>query len=240
MFSTPGLGYDRAITIFSPDGRLFQVEYAIEAVRRGTTAVAVKNKTGVVFAVERRNLPLQEHLGSEKLFKIDDHVGVAISGLTADARTLIDQARVHAQVNILSYDEEVSVVETTRDLCDQCQLYTQNAGVRPFGVSLLIGGVDEDGTVNLYLTDPSGAFWGYKACAIGSGSTQAREYLGNEYSESMSFEELQLLTIRTLKEVIEGDLDSNRFEIAVIDAKDRKWKLLSIKENQTLLEKITD
>ncbi|WP_457557152.1 archaeal proteasome endopeptidase complex subunit alpha [Candidatus Harpocratesius sp.] len=240
MFSTPGLGYDRAITIFSPDGRLFQVEYAIEAVRRGTTAIAVKNETGVVFAVERRNLPLQEHLGSEKLFKIDDHVGVAISGLTADARTLIDQARVHAQVNILSYDEEVSVLETTRDLCDQCQLYTQNAGVRPFGVSLLIGGVDDDKTVNLYLTDPSGAFWGYKACAIGSGSAQAREFLGKEYKETMDFEELKLLTIRTLKEVIEGDLDAERFEIAVINAEDRQWKLFSIEENKKLLKKLSE
>ena len=103
------MGYDRAITIFSPDGRLFQVEYAIEAVRQGTTAIGVKSKDGVIFAVEKRKLPLQESMGSEKLFKIDDHVGVAIAGLTADARTLVDQARVHAQVNVLSYNEKVSI-----------------------------------------------------------------------------------------------------------------------------------
>ncbi|MHA1519015.1 MAG: archaeal proteasome endopeptidase complex subunit alpha [Promethearchaeota archaeon] len=240
MFSNPGLGYDRAITIFSPDGRLFQVEYAIEAVRRGTTAIAVKNAEGIVFAVERRKLPLQEHLGSEKLFKIDDHVGVAISGLTADARTLIDQARVHAQVNILSYDEEVSVLETTRDLCDQCQLYTQNAGVRPYGVSLLIGGVDEDGKVNLFLTDPSGAFWGYHACAIGSGLPQAREFLTREYKQKMSFGEMQLLALRALKEVIEGDLESDRVEIAIISAKDRQWKLLSEAEIGELIAKLPE
>lgn len=239
MFSTPGLGYDRAITIFSPDGRLFQVEYAIEAVRRGTTAIAVKNDEGVVFAVERRNLPLQEHLGSEKLFKIDDHVGVAISGLTADARTLIDQARVHAQVNILSYDEEVTVLESTRDLCDTMQMYTQNAGVRPYGVSLLIGGVDEDKKVHVFLTDPSGAFWGYHACAIGSGSPQAREFLSKEYKPDLSFEDLQLLTLKALKEVIEGDLEADRVEIALIKSSDRKWKLLSDEENQALIEKLT-
>ena len=122
MFSQPGMGYDRAITIFSPDGRLFQVEYAIEAVRRGTTAIACKNDQGVVFCVEKRNLPLQENLGSEKIFKIDDHVGVAIAGLTADARTLVEQARVHAQVYILSYNEKVTTLETTKDICDQMQL----------------------------------------------------------------------------------------------------------------------
>lgn len=242
MFSQPGTGYDRAITIFSPDGRLFQVEYAIEAVRRGTTAIGVKNEEGVIFCVEKRNLPLQENVKSEKLFKVDDHVGVAIAGLTADARTLIEQARVHAQVNILSYNEKVSVLETTRDLCDQMQLYTQNAGVRPFGVSLLIGGVNEENgdesRTKLFLTDPSGAFWGYHACAIGSGSPAAREFLGKEYDPSVSFEELKLLTIRTLKEVIEGDLDETRFEIAVIQVGEEQHRILSLEENKELLDKL--
>ncbi|MHA1675164.1 MAG: hypothetical protein ACTSYI_16230 [Promethearchaeota archaeon] len=139
---------------------------------------------------------------------------------------------------MLSYDEEVSVLETTRDLCDQCQLYTQNAGVRPYGVSLLIGGVDEDGKVNLFLTDPSGAFWGYHACAIGSGLPQAREFLTKEYNQEMSFEELQLLALRALKEVIEGDLEADRVEVAVISTKDRQWKLLSEDDNAVLLKKI--
>ncbi len=242
MFSQPGMGYDRAITIFSPDGRLFQVEYAIEAVRRGTTAIGVKNDDGVIFAVEKRKLPLQENIGSEKLFKVDDHVGVAIAGLTADARTLVDQARVHAQVNILSYNEKVSILETTRDLCDQMQLYTQNAGVRPFGVSLLIGGVNpENGSSNksrtaLYMSDPSGSYWGYYACAIGSGSPAAREFLSTEYKNDMSFEELKKLTIRTLKEVVGDDLEADRFEIATIETKDPQWKLFNLAENQALLD----
>ena len=235
------MGYDRAITIFSPDGRLFQVEYAIEAVRRGTTAIAVKNEDGgIVFCVEKRQLALQENIGSEKLFKIDDHVGVAIAGLTADARTLVEQARVHAQVNILSYNEKVPVLETTRDLCDQMQLYTQNAGVRPFGVSFLIGGIDPDGSTKLFLTDPSGAFWGYHACAIGRSSPAVREYLTKEYKKTLSFEELKLLTIRALKEVIEGDLTENSFEIAIIEKDEKKWKFLSTEENKALLEKLKE
>ena len=232
------MGYDRAITIFSPDGRLFQVEYAIEAVRRGTTAIGVKSKDGVIFAVERRKLPLAENIGSEKLFKIDDHVGVAIAGLTADARTLVDQARVHAQVNVLSYDEAVSVLETTRDLCDQMQLYTQNAGVRPFGVSLLVGGIDDDNSPQLFMTDPSGSYWGYFATAIGQGSPTAREYLTKNYDPNKSFDELQLMTLETLKEVMDGDIEADRFEIAIISTKEKQWRLLSQKENQQLLDKL--
>jgi proteasome alpha subunit len=238
MFSNQGMGYDRAITIFSPDGRLFQVEYAIEAVRRGTTAIGVKCKDGVIFAVERRKLPLAENIGSEKLFKIDDHVGVAIAGLTADARTLVDQARVHAQVNILSYDEKVSVLETTRDLCDQMQLYTQNAGVRPFGVSLLVGGIDDDGTSQLFMTDPSGSYWGYFATAIGQGSPTAREYLTKNYDPKKTFEELKLMTVATLEEVMDGEIEADRFEIAIISAKDKTWSLLTLEANQKLLDKL--
>jgi len=240
MFSQAGMGYDRAITIFSPDGRLFQVEYAIEAVRRGTTAIAVKNDDAVVFCVEKRQMALQENIGSEKLFKIDDHVGVAIAGLTADARTLVEQARVHAQVNILSYNEKVTILETTRDLCDQMQLYTQNAGVRPFGVSFLIGGIDPDDGTKLFLTDPSGAFWGYHACAIGSGSPAVREFLSKEYKTSLSFEELKLLTIRSLKEVIEGDIKEDMFEIAIIEKKEKTWTFFSLEDNKKLLDKLNE
>jgi proteasome alpha subunit len=238
MFSQPGMGYDRAITIFSPDGRLFQVEYAIEAVRRGTTAIACKNNDGVVFCVEKRNLPLQENLGSEKIFKIDDHVGVAIAGLTADARTLVEQARVHAQVYILSYNEKVTVLESTKDICDQMQLYTQNAGARPFGIALLVGGIDPDDGVKLYMTDPSGAFWGYYATAIGSGAPNAREYLQKEYDPEVSFEDLKLLTIRTLKQVIEGEFDETKFELAVIEKSNKTFRMLSLDENKELLEKM--
>ncbi|MCK4369926.1 MAG: hypothetical protein KAW03_02575 [Candidatus Lokiarchaeota archaeon] len=116
-----------AITQFSPEGRLFQVEYAIEAVRRGTTAIVCRNKNSVVFAVEKKSSELQDDkTGSEKIFKIDDHIGVAIAGLTADARVLIDRARVQAQVNILNYDEKISVKDSTLNICEYKQVFTQN------------------------------------------------------------------------------------------------------------------
>ncbi len=237
MFSQPGMGYDMASTVFSPDGRLFQVEYAIEAVRRGTIAIALKNKEGVVFCVERRDLPLQENIGSEKIFKIDDHIGVAIAGLTADARTLVEQARVHAQVNILSYNQKVSVLECTRDLCDQMQLYTQQAGARPFGVSLLVGGIDPDNGTKIFMTDPSGAFWGYHACAIGNNAQNARDFLEREYDKDMSLEDLELLAIKTLKEVADGDVEENKFEIAVV-SKDEDFHLIDESHQNELIEKL--
>ena len=227
-----------AITQFSPEGRLFQVEYAIEAVRRGTTAICCRNKESVVFAVEKKSSELQEVLGSEKIFKIDDHVGVAIAGLTADARVLVDRARVQAQVNLLNYDEKITVKDSTLNICEYLQLFTQNAGVRPFGVSLLIAGIDPDGKTSLFLTDPSGAMWGYKAFAIGSGATEARAFLEEHYKEDISDEELKLLPVRTLKSLMGENLNKNTYDVAFILKDDRKFKLLNLEEKEEILTKL--
>ena len=227
-----------AITQFSPEGRLFQVEYAIEAVRRGTTAIVCRNKKSVVFAVEKKSSELQEVLGSEKIFKIDDHIGVAIAGLTADARVLVDRARVQAQVNLLNYDEKITVKDTTLNICEYLQLFTQNAGVRPFGVSLLIGGIDPDGTPTVILTDPSGANWSYKAFAIGAGSGEARKYLEENYNEEMSDEELKLFPLKTLKELMGENLNKHTCDVAYVLQDDRKFKLLTVQEKEELIKKL--
>ena len=239
MFQQAGRGYDMAITQFSPEGRLFQVEYAIEAVRRGTTAIVCRNKSSVVFAVEKKSSELQEVIGSEKIFKIDDHIGVAIAGLTADARVLVDRARVQAQVNLLNYDERISVKDSTLNICEYLQLFTQNAGVRPFGVSLLIAGIDSDGKASLYLTDPSGAMWGYKAFAIGSGASEARAFLEENYKEGINDEELKLLPLKTLKELMGDNLNKNTCDVAYILKDDIKFKLLKIEEKEELLKKLS-
>ncbi|MEM1657844.1 MAG: archaeal proteasome endopeptidase complex subunit alpha [Candidatus Jordarchaeales archaeon] len=231
MFAAPGLGYDRAITIFSPDGRLFQVEYAIEAVRRGTTAIGVRCKDGVVLAVEKRILSLQDPESVEKIFVIDEHIGAAIAGLTADARVLVDQARVQAQVNKLTYDEPISVESLTKYIGDLKQVYTQHAGVRPFGVSFLIAGVD-DGGPKLFMTDPSGTYWGYWATAIGAGSQKAKEILEKEYKKDINLEEGIKLALTALKAVLEGEFDATRVEIAIVDVKTRKFRKLSAEEVQ--------
>ena len=238
MFQQAGRGYDMAITQFSPEGRLFQVEYAIEAVRRGTTAIVCRNNNSVAFAVEKKSSELQEVIGSEKIFKIDDHIGVAISGLTADARVLIDRARIQAQVNLLNYDEQISVKDSTLNICEYKQVFTQNAGARPFGVSFLIAGIDADGP-KLYLTDPSGAFWNYFAFAIGASAAEARAYLEEHYNVDMSDEELKLLPLRTLSELMGENLNKDTCDIAFILKEDRTFKLLSLDEKEELLNKIS-
>ena len=185
-------GYDRAITVFSPDGRLYQVEYAIETVRRGTIAVGVKCKDGIIIAVEEKPRKLQISSTAQKIFQIDDHVGVAAAGYIPDARSQVDNARFFSQSNKMIYDEPVEVETIAKHLADQCQQYTQYAGVRPYGVALILGGVVND-KPELYLTDPSGTYISYDAIAIGSGSDQVTDFLEKTYKNDLTLDEAAIL-----------------------------------------------
>jgi proteasome alpha subunit len=185
-------GYDRAITVFSPDGRLYQVEYAIETVKRGSIAIGIKCKDGVVIAVEEKSRKLQISDVAQKIFQIDDHVGVAAAGYIPDARSQVDNARFFSQSNKMIYDEPVEVETIAKHLADQCQQYTQYAGVRPYGVALILGGV-VNSKPELFLTDPSGTFISYDAIAIGSGSEQVTDFLEKTYKDDMSLDEASSL-----------------------------------------------
>ena len=185
-------GYDRAITVFSPDGRLYQVEYAMETVRRGTIAVGVKCKDGIVIAVEEKPRKLQISVIAQKIFQIDDHVGVAAAGYIPDARSQVDNARFFSQSNKMIYDEPVEVETIAKHLADQCQQFTQYAGVRPFGVALIIGGVVNK-TPQLYLTDPSGTYISYDAIAIGANSDQVTDFLEKTYKNDLSLDDASAL-----------------------------------------------
>ncbi|HEY5735664.1 MAG TPA: archaeal proteasome endopeptidase complex subunit alpha [Nitrosopumilus sp.] len=185
-------GYDRAITVFSPDGRLYQVEYAIETVRRGTIAVGIKCKDGIIIAVEEKPRKLQISDTAQKIFQIDDHVGVAAAGYIPDARSQVDNARFFSQSNKMIYDEPVEVETIAKHLADQCQQYTQYAGVRPYGVALILGGVVNN-TPQLYLTDPSGTYISYDAIAIGSGSDQVTDFLEKTYKGDLSLDDAAVL-----------------------------------------------
>jgi proteasome alpha subunit len=208
--------YDRAITVFSPDGRLFQVEYAREAVKRGTTTVGLKFKDGVVLIVDKRiTSQLIEPASIEKIFKIDDHCGVATSGLVADARVLVDRARTDAQMNRVTYDENIEVETLVKKICDFKQTYTQYGGVRPFGTALLIAGQDSTG-VHLYETDPSGALMSYKATAIGAGRSQVMEVFEQEFRESMTKDDAVQLGLKALFRATEGKLNAGALEMGVI------------------------
>ena len=240
MFTPKGLGYDRGSTTFSPDGRLFQVEYAIEAVKRGTTAIGIKTSEGCILAVQKRlHTTLIEKDKVKKIFAVDNHVAVAIAGLTADARVLVNQARVQAQIHQMTYNEAITVENLTRRLADIKQAYTQHAGVRPFGVSLLIAGVDEIHGPQLFMTEPSGSYWGYRAAAIGSGAPVIIEHLETVYPELVNtVEEGYLIAFKALEKVSEDELDPDMIEIAVITGADNKLRYLNSTEIINLKDKL--
>jgi len=185
-------GYDRAITVFSPDGRLYQVEYAIETVKRGTIALGVKCKDGIVIAVEEKPRKLQISKIAQKIFQVDDHVGVAAAGYIPDATSQVDNARFFSQSNKMIYDEPVEVESIAKHLADQCQQFTQYAGVRPFGVALILGGVVNK-IPELYLTDPSGTYISYDAIAIGANSEQVTDFLEKTYKNDLSLDDASVL-----------------------------------------------
>ena len=211
----PRTAYDWEITVFSPDGRLFQVEYAREAVKRGTTTVGIKFKGGIALIVDKRiTSRLIEPSSIEKIFKIDEHIGCATSGLVADARALVERARIEAQINRLTYESPIQVKALARKICDFKQTYTQYGGVRPFGTALLIGGVDDTGA-HLFATDPSGAMMEYKATAEGEGRDAAMEYFEKNYEEGMSMKKAIDLGIEAIKRVKKDK--GGEIEIGIID-----------------------
>jgi len=222
-------GYDRAITVFSPDGRLYQVEYAIETVRRGTLAVGIKSKDGVVMAVEEKSRKLQSGSTSQKIFQIDDHMGVVAAGYIPDARMQVDQARIAAQSSQLVYDEIASVESVARKIADMAQQFTQYAGVRPFGVSLIIAGTSKLGP-ELFLTDPSGTYLPYDAIAIGSGGDQVTEYLEKNYNTDLSLEEACVLATESIYLISEDKSGFDHIKMATVNTNTKKMKLIDDNE----------
>ena len=232
------MAYDRAITVFSPDGRLFQVEYAREAVKRGTTTVGLKFKDGVVLIVDKRIASrLMEPKSIEKIFKIDHHIGCATSGLVADARILVDQARVIAQVNKITYDENMGVEELVKRICDYKQNYTQYGGVRPFGTALLVAGVDELGE-HLFETDPSGALVSYKAGSIGAGRNVVMEVFEELYAEGMDMVDAVELGLKALKKATEEEkLNPKAVEIGIV-RRGESFRRLDDTEAETYINRV--
>jgi len=232
--------YDRGVNTFSPEGRLFQVEYAIAAINLGSTAVGITTSQGVVLAAEKRiTSPLLLPSSIEKVLELDSHVGCAMSGLTADARTLIDHARVDAQNYRFTYDEPISVQSLTQSICDLALRFgedrdDEDSMSRPFGVALLMGGVDEDGPV-LFHMDPSGTFLEYKAMAIGSGSEGAQQHLEKEYYASLTLDDAKVLALQVLKQVMEEKLESHNVEVGVVSVEDKRFKHLSVAEIEQLI-----
>lgn len=218
--------YDRGITIFSPDGRLYQVEYAREAVKRGSASIGIRTSDGVVLAVETQaRSPLMESSSVEKLHKADDHVGIASAGHVADARQLVDYAREQAQVEQLRYGQPIGVETLTKAVTDNIQQYTQSGGARPFGVGLLIGGID-DGQPRLFETDPSGTASEWQATAVGADRDAIQTALEEQYHSNLTLEDGVGLALQTFDDVNDADLSTESVDVATISVDSEQYEPL--------------
>jgi len=224
-FAQPGI-YDYNPTVFSPDGRLYQVEYARELVNRGGTILGIRCAEGVVLGSEENIEVLEEEGHSWKIFKVDEHIGAAIIGLASDARFLIDQARIDTQSNKLTYDEPIDVEVLTKKICDTQQTYTQHGGGRPFGVAMVLGGVDKTGP-HIFGTHPIGNYTGYKATAVGAGTETVLSILKEEYHEDLTLEKSIKLAVKCLVKALQARELPLRIKIAVIPEATKKVAMLS-------------
>ncbi len=217
------MGYDRAITMFSPDGRLLQVEYAKKTVRQGNTAIGMVCKDGILFVADKRvmdKLLIPESI--EKMFQIDEHIGATASGILSDARVLIERAQLKAQQHRVTFDSPVDVISVVKDVCAIKQICTQSGGLRPFGVSLLIAGIDADGP-KLFETDPIGMFFQYKATAIGEGEPEIEAILEKEYKDDLTIEDGLRLAVSALTQVLDKNFSVERIDAAYITTVDKKF-----------------
>lgn len=236
--------YDRGVSTFSPEGRLFQVEYSLEAIKLGSTAIGIATSEGVVLGVEKRaTSPLLEADSIEKIVEIDKHIGCAMSGLTADARSMIEHARATAVTHDLYYDEQIKVETLTQSVCDLALRFGEGASgeerlmSRPFGVALLIAGHDEDDGYQLYHAEPSGTFYRYNAKAIGSGSEGAQTELQNEWHSSLTLRDAELLVLKILKQVMEEKLDENNAQLCCV-TKDQGFQIYDNNKTAEIIKQL--
>lgn len=236
--------YDTRTTVFSPEGRLYQVEYAMEAISHAGTCLGILCKDGIVLAAENKNTSklLESSIHSEKIYKMNDDIACNVAGITADANILINYARQQCQRYKMTYQENIPCEQLVQQLCDLKQAYTQYGGQRPFGVSLLYAGWDEHFGFQLYQSDPSGNYGGWKATCVGSNGQAVQGILKQEHKDEMTIEETLQLASRVLTKVMDNNtLSSEKLEFAVLSRdKDKNKTVFKIiekeKTNQLLKE----
>jgi proteasome alpha subunit len=227
------MGYDRAITVFSPDGRILQVEYARKTVNQGTPAVGITYKNGVILLAIRKVLDKLTVIDSiEKVVPADDHIGITMAGLIGDGRVLIDRARQVAQRHKITYDEPIDVVNLVKDICNFKQQHTQYGGIRPFGISLLIAGLD--GHPRLFVTEPSGIYFEYKATAIGERSVDVMKYLEKNYKADITRSQALKLGVDALKSSLKTTFEEDKLDIGIIDMELGNFKRYNLAEAKKL------
>ena len=219
-------GYDMTPTMYSPDGRIYQVEYAIETVKRGTLALGISSKQGVIMAVEEKPRTLQTSNVTQKIFQVDHHIGVAAAGYIPDARVQVDGARFFSQGNKMTYDESVEVGTVAKHLADQAHQFTQYGGVRPNGVSMIIAGIDQKGE-SIYVTDPSGTYVQFSAIAIGAGSDDVNAFLEKHYKDDLSLEDAAALAIAAINLKADAKDGINNIKMAKITTESKTFEKVS-------------
>jgi len=216
------MGYDRSATMFSPDGHLLQVEYAEKTVRLGSASIGLTCKDGVVIIADKR---IRDKLispeSAHKLFEIDAHVMVSFAGMLADARILVDQAQVLAQQNRVTYGSPVEPISIIRMIADRQQAFTQYGGARPYGISMMVAGVNKK-KVHLYSSDVTGNFFAYRANAIGENDERIKEVLRKDYREGISIDEGIRFSLKIFKDILGKNFDVNRFEVGIIKLSSQK------------------
>ncbi len=232
------MGYDRSSTMFSPDGRLLQVEYAKKAVKQGTPSLGMVCKDGVFLLADRRILEkLMVGSSIEKVFQVDDHIAASATGFLMDGRVLIERAQLMAQQNRVTYDNPIDVLSLVKDVANMKQAFTQYGGARPFGVSILFVGVDDYGP-QLYLTDVTGIYFQFKATVIGENEIQIKEILDKEYSDNMTVEDGIKLAVSAFKRAFGKDFDVERLDGAYIDTHDKKFKRIEREQLKKIGKKV--
>jgi len=223
--------YSFSLTTFAPSGKLMQIEYALTRVAEGRPALGIKAKNGVVLATEKRvTSPLIDETTMKKIEELSENVGMVYAGMPPDYRVLVSRGRKTAQKYFTTYREHIPVGEIVREQAQVMQEFTQSAGVRPFGISLMIAGYDETGP-QLYQVDPSGSYFGWKASAIGKNFVSARSFLDKRYTPELELEDAIGTAIKTLKEVFEESVTPENIEIGIV-GEDMKFRVLSTAEVQ--------
>ncbi|GAB5585665.1 Proteasome subunit alpha type-3 [Umbelopsis nana] len=235
--------YDSRTTVFSPEGRLYQVEYAMESISLAGIALGIMAKDGIVIAAEKKvtSKLLEQSSLSEKIYKLSDNIICGVAGMTADANSLIYRSRLAAQQYLFAYGEEIPVEQLVQNLCDFKQRFTQRGGLRPFGVSFIFAGYDDHHGIQLYHSDPSGNYGGWKATCIGANNSSAQSILKQDYKEDMSLEEAKALAIKVLSKTIDSTtLTSEKLEFATLKVVDGavKYNLYKPTEIDAMLKQL--
>jgi len=227
--------YSFSLTTFSPSGKLLQIEYALNAVAKGATSLGIAATNGVVIATEKKvSSNLMDSGSVQKIEKLNDRIGMVYSGMGPDYRVLVKSARKKAAAYNRMYLENEPTSQLVKGVADVMQEYTQSGGVRPFGVSILMAGYDDDGP-KLYQVDPSGAAFGWKATAVGKNFVNAKTFLEKRFNEEMELEDAIHTALLTLREGFEGEMTAENIEVGIVDDK-CQFRVLSSSEIKDYLE----